>query len=55
MELEPTVSEATIKRLVRSKSYDRGENYYDQEAVIDVTRRGDMLRAEVEGSQYEPY
>ena len=55
MEHEPTVTEAAIKRLARSKSYDRGENYYDQGAVIDVTHRGDTLRGEVEGSQYEPY
>ncbi len=55
MEQGPTVTEAAIKRLARSKSYDRGENYYDQGAVINVTLRGDTLRGEVEGSQYEPY
>ncbi|MDQ2052751.1 SWIM zinc finger family protein [Natronolimnohabitans sp. A-GB9] len=55
MEQGPTVTEAAIKRLARSKSYDHGENHYDQGAVIDITHRGDTLRGEVEGSQYEPY
>jgi len=49
------LTEATVRRLARSQSYDRGENYYQQGAVLDVTRRGETLRAEVEGSQYEPY
>lgn len=55
MEQDPTLTEAATERLARPQSYDRGEDYYEQGAVIDVTRRGDLLRAEVEGSQYEPY
>lgn len=55
MEQDPTLTEAAIERLARPQSYDRGEDYYEHGAVIDVTRRGDLLRAEVEGSQYEPY
>lgn len=52
---DASLTEATVRRLARSQSYDRGENYYEQGAVLDVTRRGETLRAEVEGSQYEPY
>ncbi|MGB9985721.1 SWIM zinc finger family protein [Salarchaeum japonicum] len=51
----PTITEAAIRTLARPQSYDRGENYYDQGAVRDITRRGDQLRASVDGSQYEPY
>jgi uncharacterized Zn finger protein len=51
----PALTEAAIRNLARSQSYDRGENYYDEGAVLDIVRRGDVLRAEVEGSQYEPY
>lgn len=51
----PTITEAGIRDLARSQSYDRGEDYYERDAVREVTRRGDLLRAAVEGSQYEPY
>ncbi|MFC7165384.1 SWIM zinc finger family protein [Halospeciosus flavus] len=49
------LTETTVRRLARSQSYDRGENYYEQGAVLDIEKRGETLRAEVEGSQYEPY
>lgn len=55
MEQDPTLTEAPIERLARPQSYDRGEDYYEQGAVIEVSHRGNLLRAEVEGSQYEPY
>ena len=55
MEQDPQLTEAAINRLARPQSYDRGEEYYDRGAVIAVVRRGDRLRAEVKGSQYEPY
>lgn len=51
----PTITEAAIRNLARSQSYDRGEEYYEQGAVREVTRRDNLLRAAVEGSQYEPY
>ena len=44
-----------MHNLARPQSYDRGEDYYKRGAVREVTRRGDLLRAAVEGSQYEPY
>ena len=55
MEQNPTLTEAAIERLARSQSFDRGEDYYERGAVIDAARRGTLLRAEVEGSQYKPY
>jgi len=51
----PTLTEATIRELARSTSYDRGQSYYEGGAVSDVVRRGETVRAEVEGSQYQPY
>ena len=51
----PTITEAAIRTLARPQSYDRGEDYYEQGAVRDITCRGNRLRASVEGSQYEPY
>lgn len=51
----PTLTESTIRELARSKSYDRGQSYYERGAVSNVVRRGETIRAEVEGSQYQPY
>ena len=51
----PPLTEASIRELARSKSYQRGQSYYEQGAVSDVVRRGDRVRADVEGSQYQPY
>jgi len=51
----PTLTEATIRELARSKSYERGQSYYERGAVSDVVRRGEIVRADVEGSQYQPY
>jgi len=52
---DPTLTEAAIRDLARPQSYDRGENYYDKGAVVEIARRGETIRAAVEGSQYEPY
>jgi uncharacterized Zn finger protein len=41
--------------LARQQSYDRGQSYYERGAVGEVVRRGNTLRADVEGSQYQPY
>ena len=55
MEQDPTLTEAAIDRSARPQSFERGENYYDRGAVIGITRRGDLLRAQVEGRQYESH
>jgi len=51
----PPLTEAIIGDLARAKSYERGQSYYERGAVSDVVRRGDTVRAEVQGSQYQPY
>lgn len=51
----PSLTEATIRELARSKSYERGQSYYERGAVSDVVRRGEIVQADVEGSQYQPY
>ncbi|MFP9193716.1 SWIM zinc finger domain-containing protein [Natrialbaceae archaeon A-CW1-1] len=52
---EPTLTEASVRELSRPQSYERGVNYYERGAVGDIVRRGDTIRADVEGSQYRPY
>jgi len=51
----PALSEAVIRQGATSESFRRGRNYYRQGAVISLVLRGNLLQAEVEGSQYEPY
>lgn len=55
MSQTPDLTEAAIRRLARPQSFERGEDYYERGAVLEITRRGELLRATVEGSQYEPY
>lgn len=31
------------------------QTYYEEGAIVDIVRRGETIRAAVEGSQYEPY
>jgi uncharacterized Zn finger protein len=52
---DPTVTESAVRDLARPQSYDRGENYYDEGAVLEIAQRGERIRAAVAGSQYEPY
>ena len=49
------ITEATIRDLATAQSFERGQDYFYSGAVYEVQKRGDMLIAEVEGSQYEPY
>jgi uncharacterized Zn finger protein len=51
----PTLTEATVRELARSKSHERGESYYERGAVSNAIRRDETVRADVEGSQYQPY
>jgi uncharacterized Zn finger protein len=51
----PKLTEATIRAMTSAQSFSRGKEYYQSGAVSDLTRRGNILRAEVEGSGYEPY
>lgn len=49
------LTEPDIRSLANSQSFDRGYNYYRNGYVYNMTRRGDLLASQVEGSQYEPY
>jgi hypothetical protein len=51
----PKLSEATSRRHASASSIERGEAYYRAGAVVAVTQRGQILQAEVEGSEVEPY
>ncbi|AFY35799.1 SWIM zinc finger domain-containing protein [Calothrix sp. PCC 7507] len=51
----PNFSEFTIRRNTNSKSFQRGESYYEADAVITVIQRGNVLQAKVEGHETVPY
>ncbi|MBR8830434.1 MAG: hypothetical protein N5P05_000096 [Chroococcopsis gigantea SAG 12.99] len=51
----PPLSEALLKRNANAKSYQRGEQYYQQRAVRSLSQRGQVLFATVEGSQSNDY
>jgi uncharacterized Zn finger protein len=51
----PRLSEALIRDMASGASFERGESYYHSGAILDPVRQGTELRAECEGSQYEPY
>ncbi len=51
----PSISEAVIRRQSTPESFSRGERYYGEGAVVSLVQRANVVHAEVEGSQYEPY
>jgi uncharacterized Zn finger protein len=51
----PRLTEAHIRNLANASSLERGENYYRDGAVFGAVRQGMELRAQCEGSDYEPY
>ncbi len=51
----PHLSEAIIRSYATTKSFERGETYYRQGAVLSLTQRSNTLFAEVEGSEPLPY
>jgi uncharacterized Zn finger protein len=51
----PKLTEAMIRSFSSPQTFSRGEEYYTAGAVADLARRGNSLRAQVEGSRYEPY
>jgi uncharacterized Zn finger protein len=48
---KPLITEKAIRALANAKSFARGQEYYREGAVSDVTRRGNRVTAEVEGSE----
>ncbi|MGH8066230.1 MAG: SWIM zinc finger family protein [Candidatus Entotheonellia bacterium] len=51
----PRLSEALIRGMASGPSFERGKSYYHDGAILDSVRQGMELRAECQGSQYEPY
>ncbi|MDZ7963143.1 MAG: SWIM zinc finger domain-containing protein [Aulosira sp. DedQUE10] len=49
--LIPKLSEFTVRRNANAKSFQRGEAYYEANAVMSLTQRGNLLQAEVEGNE----
>jgi uncharacterized Zn finger protein len=50
-----TLSESTIRSYTTSNSFERGYAYYERGDVLLVVQRGNLLLAEVAGSEYRPY
>ena len=51
----PKFAEATLHQNSNPQSFERGETYYRNGAVAALTLRGNILQAEVEGSQAPSY
>jgi uncharacterized Zn finger protein len=51
----PELTEAQIRALASAQSFERGLSYYQDGALVEPLRQGLELRAECEGSEYEPY
>jgi uncharacterized Zn finger protein len=49
------ITEAIIRNLASAQSFERGEDYYRSGSVFELQKRGHLLMAKVEGSDYEPY
>ena len=50
-----SVNEAAIRSHANERSFQRGESYYRQGAVVSLIQRENTLMGQVEGSEYEPY
>jgi len=50
-----TFTDTDIRAGASDQSYERGVSYYHDGAVSDVVRRGNLLTAHVQGSEYAPY
>ncbi len=51
----PRLTEDDVRQMTDGRSFERGESYYEAGAIIEPVRQGMELRAECQGSQYEPY
>jgi uncharacterized Zn finger protein len=51
----PRLTENAIREGATAESFRRGQDYYGSGSVFSLVRRGDVVEAEVEGSQPEPY
>lgn len=51
----PQLRESSIRGMASGASFERGTSYSHSGAILDPVRQGMELRAECEGSEYEPY
>src|ERR1051326_2134904 len=51
----PRLTEAQVRALASEKSFDRGKAYFEGGVLVEPLRQGLELRAECEGSEYDPY
>lgn len=51
----PTLTEADIRAVCTSQSFARGQSYYRSGAILNPQREGYELRAQCQGSDWEPY
>ena len=51
----PHLTEAHIRKLASEPSFERGETYYRDGAILEPVRQAMELRAQCAGSDYEPY
>ncbi len=49
------LTEDSIQPYASEESFHRGREYYEDGAVLTVSRRGEDLFAEVQGNEYRPY
>jgi uncharacterized Zn finger protein len=50
-----TFTEADVRAGANDQSFQRGSSYQRSSAVHDIVRRGNLLTARVQGSEYAPY
>ncbi|MCB9433879.1 MAG: SWIM zinc finger domain-containing protein [Ardenticatenaceae bacterium] len=55
MEERPLITEREVRGRAIGQSFERGEDYLEGGYVENLVLRGEVLTAEVVGSQYEPY
>lgn len=51
----PRLTEAHIRELASERSFERGETYYHDGSILEPIHQAKELRAQCEGSDYEPY
>ena len=51
----PPLTEADIKKMVSQKIFNRGFDYFKEDAVFDIRAAGSAVEASVRGNRYLPY
>src|SRR5262249_14997106 len=51
----PILTETQVRKLALAQSFERGKSYYRDGAILDPVRQEMELRAQCQGSDYEPY